>query len=78
VILTGQKLEEFGRKLWGDVWISVLSKKLNRNKKFIMRLRDRKTGLSLEFQRQLLDLGLEQLRAVGEVTNELAGTFDDQ
>lgn len=77
MILTGAKLEEFGRKLWGDVWVSVLSKKLNRDKKFVMRLKAKKAGLSLDFQRQLLDMALEQLRSVGEVTNALSSTFDD-
>lgn len=76
MILTGQKFEEIGRTLYGDVWVSVLSKKLHRTKRTVMRWRD--DAPPPELRQQLIDLIDEQFAFLGDCRNELAAVWDDK
>lgn len=84
MILTGAKLEEFGRAIWGEVWVARLSERLKLARRTLWRKRHSPTGLPLSWQRQLLDCVDEQikaqeerLRVLGTIRNELAETFYD-
>lgn len=75
MILTGKKLQEFGQALYGPIWVSVLSRKLHRTKRTIMRWRDK--APPGDTRQQLLDLIDEQFAVLGEKRSELAAHWDD-
>jgi hypothetical protein len=77
MILTGPKLESIGRALYGEVWVSVLSKRLGRAKRTIMRWRDNQRALPKALQLSLIDLIDDRLAELGEYRGQLAETFDD-
>jgi len=77
VILTGPKLEEFGRALYGDIWLSSLSKRLRRSKRTILRWRNSGCGLPKELQRALIEIIDDQISIPGDVRSQIAETFDD-
>jgi hypothetical protein len=77
MILTGAEFKDYLKALYGDVWLSAGSKRLNRSKTFIKRLCARQTGLPLEYQRILMDLIDEQFAILGQKRARLAATFDD-
>lgn len=77
MILTGTMLEEIGISLYGDVWVSALSKKLRRSKRTIMRWRDSQRGLPMETRRLLLDLVESQIALLAEKRDILASFWDD-
>lgn len=77
MILTGSKLQEFGYALYGQVWIAVLSRKLRRSKRTIMRWRDSPGGLPIDLQRHLLEMMDEQMRVLADKRSQIAATFDD-
>ncbi len=77
MIMSGQKLEEFGRALYGDIWLSTLARKLKRSKRTILRWRNGDAGLSKELQLALIDLIDERFAVLGEKREQLAKTFDD-
>lgn len=84
MILTGAKLEEFGKAVWGDYWMAKLARRLDLATRTLARKRKSKTGLPISWQRTLLDSADEQirvqeerLRILAHVRNQLAETFDD-
>ena len=84
MILTGQKLEEFGRAIWGEFWIARMAERLGLSRRTIMRKRSCEMGLSISWQLELLDMADQQikiqeerLRVLGHIRNQLAETFDD-
>lgn len=77
MILTGAKLEEIGKALYGEIWVSVLSRKLGRCKRTIMRMRDEDGPLPLDLRRHMMDLIDEQFAILAEKRDMLAAVFDD-
>lgn len=77
MILTGPKLEEIGKALYGPVWVSMLSKKLRCTKRTVMRRAGNPRAMPAEMQRALIDLIDEQFSILAEKRDMLAQTFDD-
>lgn len=77
MILTGKKLEEIGRALYGDVWVSVLSKKLDCSKRTVMRWRSENTAIPFDLRESLVDMIDEQFAVLGEKRDYLVAPMDD-
>lgn len=77
MILTGAKLEEIGKALYGDGWLGVVALKIRRSKRTIMRWRDSPCGMDTEMRQQLIDMLDEQSAVLGRHRSDLAAIFDD-
>lgn len=77
LILTGRKFEEIGRAIYGDVWVSMLAKRLRRTKRTIMRWRDGPAAPPPVVRQALIDLIDEQFAILGDKRSQLAEVFDD-
>lgn len=71
MILTGSKLEEYGRALWGKSWMAVLGKRLAKTRQTIHGRSKSKVGLPKAFKRQLLAAAEDQLATVNQIVNDL-------
>lgn len=71
MILTGDKLDEMGRAVWGANWPSVLAARLKKSRMTLFRWRARRTGHSRQVKRQLLALAEDQLAITAEYVNDL-------
>lgn len=71
MILTGQKLEEMGKALYGDVWVSVLSKKLKCSKRTVMRWRSHTRAMPPDMRDCLLALLDDQINLLAFHRNVL-------
>lgn len=84
MILTGEKLEEFGRALWPGNWVSRLAARLACSRRTVQRMRDTKGALPKELQRTLLEMCDHQIKeletrlvTIGEWRDRFSETFDD-
>lgn len=71
MILTGAKLDEMGRAIWGADWPSTLARRLKRSRQTLFNWRDKPIGLSTEIKRELLAVAEDQLATVAEYVNAL-------
>lgn len=71
MILTGDKLDEMGRAVWGANWPSVLARRLKKSRQTLFDWRNRPTGHSREVKQQLLDVAEDQLATVAAYVQEL-------
>jgi hypothetical protein len=77
MVLTGKKLEEVGRALYGDIWVSVLSRRLACAKRTVMRWRSEDTALPVDLRQSLVDLIDEQFAVLAEKRDYLLAPMDD-
>lgn len=77
MILTGRKLEEIGRALYGDVWVSVLSRRLACAKRTVMRWRSEETAIPVDLRQSLVDMIDEQFAVLAEKRDYLLARMDD-
>lgn len=77
VILTGAKLEEIGRALYGDNWPSVLANRLRRSRMTIFRWRDSPRALGKSVKRELAELIEEQMLALSDYANDIREEMQD-
>lgn len=71
MILTGQKLDEVCRAIWGADWKSVVADRLDTSRQRLHRLSQRPTGHSKELKRELLAIAQAQLVMVAKYVEEL-------
>lgn len=76
MILTGQKLEEFGKAVWGDDWIAFVSKRLRLSRKTLARYRDGDRGMPPDFIAEFDALIEHQLSITGRIYDERCGQED--
>jgi hypothetical protein len=76
MILTGRKLEEFGRTLYGEVWVSVMSKKLKVAKRTVLRWKDDERAMPTDMQTTLVELIDDQIAQLGEKRGILLEDLD--
>ncbi|HCE09753.1 MAG TPA: hypothetical protein DEQ40_14365 [Oxalobacteraceae bacterium] len=77
MILTGRKLEEIGHALYGEIWVSMLSRKLKRSKRTVMRWRSGDFGIPAKMRQQLVDMIDEQFAVLAEKRDYLMTPTDD-
>ncbi len=77
MILTGAKLEEIGRDVWGETWVALLAKRLKVSKRTVQRWRNEDHAMPANLRRSLLDMVETQMAILGERRNMLAEGFDD-
>lgn len=75
MILTGEKLEEMGRAIWGREWPSVLADRLDRARQTLFNWRDRPTGLPANIRRELLTIAEDQLITTAKWVDELKNSL---
>lgn len=71
MILTGDKLDEILRPIWGQNWKTTLGHRLALSRQTIHAKRNSKTGLSKAFKRQLLAVLEDQMAIISNPVNEL-------
>jgi hypothetical protein len=71
MILTGDKLDEIGRAVWGAHWPSVLAARLERSRWTLFDWRKRPTGHPKAVKRALLKATEDQLAIVAAYVEEL-------
>lgn len=71
MILTGDKLDEMCRAVWGANWPSVLAGRLNKSRQTLFTWRKKPIGLSREVKRELLTATEDQLAIVAQYVQEL-------
>ena len=65
MILTGSKLQEIGKALYGDSWPSILGKRLKKSRKTIFRYREG-APMPSDLKRQLAQLVEDQIAELGQ------------
>lgn len=71
MILTGEKLDEMARAIWGKDWPSVLARRLKKSRQTLFNWRNRPTGHSKDTKRVLLAATEEQLVIISQYVQEL-------
>lgn len=71
MILTGDKLDEMCRGIWGADWKSVVAARLETSRHRLHRKSQCQTGLPIELKRDLLVLVEDQLALVHAYATEL-------
>lgn len=78
MILTGLKLQEIGRHLYGAEWASVLASRLRMSKKTVFRWRDSERAIPPKLRDQLSELIDDQLATLAAHAQELReGVMDE-
>lgn len=71
MILTGAKLDEMCRAIWGADWKSVVSGRLSMSRQRLHRKSQSLTGLPTDIKRELLEVVEDQLALVAQYAQEL-------
>jgi len=71
MILTGAKLEEIGKALYGDSWALVLAGRLRKSRKTVWRWRDSERAIPPDLRGKLAELIDDQLNTLSAHANEL-------
>lgn len=71
MILTGGKLEEIGKALYGDSWAMVLALRLRKSRKTVWRWRDSERAIPLDLRHQLVELIADQQAMLDKFGQEL-------
>lgn len=71
MILTGDKLDETCRAIWGPNWKTILGRRLALSRQTIHAKSKSKTGLPKAFKRQLLAVLEDQMAIISNPVNEL-------
>lgn len=72
MILTGAKLEEIGKALYGRSWPTIMAKRLRRGRRTLFDYRDSKTGMDQNFRQQLEELIDDQMATLASLRAELS------
>lgn len=71
MILTGAKLEEIGKALYGDSWAMVLALRLRKSRKTVWRWRDSERAIPPDLRLQLVELIADQQAMLDKFGQEL-------
>lgn len=72
MILTGRKLEEIGKALYGAHWPSIMARRLRKGRRTLFNYRDETTGMDPAMRRALEALLDDQMAMLANMKAELA------
>jgi hypothetical protein len=72
VILTGDKLEQIGKALYGASWPTIMADRLKKSRRTIFNYRDSPRGMDQTFRRQIEHLIDDQMATLANLRAELA------
>lgn len=74
MILTGRKLEEIGKALYGRTWPTIMAPRLRRARRTLFKWRDEESAIDPGLRDQLAELLDDQLATLAALRDELKET----